>query len=80
MGGWKMVAARRAMARMIDTLRDDDAFALYAFDHVDKCYGIRVEQRGRAPVVRTDYGNVSCVQEGRIQPFRVRRRVVESLG
>ncbi len=32
MGGWKMVAARRALARMVDTLTDADRFAVYAFD------------------------------------------------
>ena len=33
MGGWKMVAARRATARMVDTLGGQDRFAVYAFDH-----------------------------------------------
>jgi Ca-activated chloride channel family protein len=33
MGGWKMVAARRAMARMVDTLGDQDRFTVYAFDN-----------------------------------------------
>ncbi len=32
MPGWKMVAARRAVARMVDTLNDRDRFAVYAFD------------------------------------------------
>jgi Ca-activated chloride channel family protein len=32
MGGWKMVAASRALARMVDTLTDRDRFAVYAFD------------------------------------------------
>ncbi len=32
MGGWKMVAARRAMARMIETLTPRDRFAVLAFD------------------------------------------------
>jgi Ca-activated chloride channel family protein len=32
MEGWKMVAARRATARMIDTLTPLDRFAVYAFD------------------------------------------------
>jgi Ca-activated chloride channel family protein len=32
MGGWKIVAARRAMARMVDTLTDQDRFTVYAFD------------------------------------------------
>ncbi|HEY4245045.1 MAG TPA: VIT domain-containing protein [Kofleriaceae bacterium] len=34
MGGWKMVAARRAVARMIDTLTSRDRFAVLAFDNV----------------------------------------------
>jgi hypothetical protein len=33
MGGWKIVAARRALARMVDTLNDQDRFAVYAFDN-----------------------------------------------
>ena len=32
MGGWKMVAARRALARMVDTLTDHDRFTVLAFD------------------------------------------------
>jgi Ca-activated chloride channel family protein len=34
MAGWKMVAARRALGRMIDTLLDQDRFAVLAFDDV----------------------------------------------
>ena len=34
MGGWKMVAARRAVARMVDGLTGRDRFALLAFDNV----------------------------------------------
>ncbi|TDV50978.1 VIT domain-containing protein [Actinophytocola oryzae] len=33
MGGWKMVAARRAASRIVDTLRGDDRFAVLAFDY-----------------------------------------------
>jgi Ca-activated chloride channel family protein len=33
MAGWKMVAARRAVARMVDTLTDRDRFAVLAFDN-----------------------------------------------
>ena len=33
MGGWKMVAARRAAARIVDTLTSRDRFAVLAFDH-----------------------------------------------
>jgi Ca-activated chloride channel homolog len=32
MGGWKMVAARRALGRMIDSLTNRDCFAVLAFD------------------------------------------------
>jgi len=32
MGGWKMVAARRAVARMVDTLGGQDRLAVLAFD------------------------------------------------
>src|SRR5262249_1787646 len=32
MGGWKMVAARRALARMVETLSAQDRFTVYAFD------------------------------------------------
>ncbi|GAA4892956.1 Ca-activated chloride channel family protein [Stackebrandtia albiflava] len=34
MNGWKMVAARRAAARIVDTLSDADRFAVRCFDHV----------------------------------------------
>ena len=34
MGGWKMVAARRAVGRMIDTLLEQDRFTILAFDNV----------------------------------------------
>jgi Ca-activated chloride channel family protein len=33
MGGWKMAAARRAAARIVDTLAVGDRFAVLAFDH-----------------------------------------------
>jgi Ca-activated chloride channel family protein len=32
MGGWKMVAARRALGRMVDTLLEQDRFTVIAFD------------------------------------------------
>jgi Ca-activated chloride channel family protein len=32
MAGWKMVAARRALARMVETLRERDRFTVFAFD------------------------------------------------
>ncbi|MEU6039742.1 VIT domain-containing protein [Actinomadura sp. NPDC047616] len=34
MHGWKMIAARRAAARIVDTLRSTDNFAVLAFDNV----------------------------------------------
>jgi Ca-activated chloride channel family protein len=34
MGGWKMVAARRATARIVDTLGSADRFTVLAFDNV----------------------------------------------
>ncbi len=34
MEGWKMVAARRALARMVDALGDEDRFSVLAFDSV----------------------------------------------
>ena len=38
MGGWKMVAARRAVARMIDTLTGEDRVMVMAFDNsVEHC-------------------------------------------
>lgn len=33
MGGWKMVAARRAVGRMVDTLLEQDQFTILAFDN-----------------------------------------------
>ncbi|MFG1603343.1 VIT domain-containing protein [Actinoplanes sp. NPDC049265] len=33
MGGWKMVAARRAAGRVVDTLTSADRFAVLTFDH-----------------------------------------------
>jgi Ca-activated chloride channel family protein len=33
MAGWKMVAARRALGRMVDTLTPRDRFTVYAFDN-----------------------------------------------
>lgn len=39
MGGWKVVAARRAAGRLVDSLGADDRFALLAFDHEVEAYG-----------------------------------------
>lgn len=44
MGGWKMVAARRAVGRMIDTLLDQDRFTVLAFDdHIE--YPMHADRR-----------------------------------
>ncbi|WP_156687455.1 DUF4349 domain-containing protein [Mycobacterium sp. Marseille-P9652] len=41
MAGWKMVAARRAAARIIDTLTSGDRFAVLTFDdHIDRPEGL----------------------------------------
>jgi Ca-activated chloride channel homolog len=39
MSGWKMVAARRAAARIVDTLTAHDRFAVLAFDHAVETVG-----------------------------------------
>jgi Ca-activated chloride channel family protein len=49
MQGWKMVAARRALGRMIDTLSDEDSFCVLAFgSHVEASPGAN---RGLLPAV-----------------------------
>jgi Ca-activated chloride channel family protein len=48
MGGWKMVAARRAVARMVDTLNDSDRFSVFAFDH-----SIETPKAFKGPVLAT---------------------------
>jgi Ca-activated chloride channel homolog len=41
MSGWKMVAARRAAARIVDTLGDADRFAVLTFDnYIDRPVGL----------------------------------------
>jgi Ca-activated chloride channel family protein len=50
MAGWKIVAARRAMARMIDTLTSADRFGIVAFDTgVESPPGLQIE-----PVTASD--------------------------
>ncbi len=39
MGGWKIVAARRAAGRLVDALGPVDRFALLAFDHECEAFG-----------------------------------------
>lgn len=46
MDGWKQVAARRAMGRMIDTLSPNDHFALLAFDDRVEQYPSTTEGAG----------------------------------
>lgn len=59
MQGWQMVAARRAVARMIDSLNSKDRFAVMAFDD-------RIEQPsfdgGRALVTATDRNRFVAVE------------------
>lgn len=51
MGGWKIAAARRAVARLVDSLTERDRVAVLAFDDV-------IEHRGLAPTLEaaTDRG------------------------
>jgi Ca-activated chloride channel family protein len=56
MDGWKMVAARRAVARMVDTLLDQDRFTVLAFDD-------RVE-------TPPDFGGLRLVHASDRQRFR----------
>ena len=58
MGGWKMVAARRAAARVVDTLTTADRFAVLTFDHqVD-----RPEDLGKGLAEATDRNRFRAVE------------------
>ncbi len=46
MTGWKIVAARRALGRMIDSLNPQDRFAVLAFDHVVESYAEHAGKKG----------------------------------
>jgi Ca-activated chloride channel family protein len=59
MGGWKIVAARRALARMVDTLRAEDRFAVFAFDTVVET---PPALGGPAPVPATDRHRFRAVE------------------
>jgi Ca-activated chloride channel homolog len=59
MGGWKIVAARRALARMVDTLRAEDRFAVFAFDTVVET---PPDLGGPAPVPATDRHRFRAVE------------------
>jgi Ca-activated chloride channel family protein len=58
MGGWKMVAARRAAARVVDTLTSADRFAVRTFDHqVD-----RPDELGQELAEATDRNRFRAVE------------------
>jgi Ca-activated chloride channel family protein len=59
MGGWKMVAARRALGRMVDTLTERDRFAVYAFD--DRIETVP-EFRGASLAVASDRNRFRAVE------------------
>ena len=58
MGGWKMVAARRAAARVIDTLTTADRFAVLTFDNVIE----RPDDLGEGLVEATDRNRFRAVE------------------
>ena len=60
MEGWKMVAARRAMARMIDTLGDADRFAVLAFD--DRIEAPPSGRQGRQLIAASDRNRFRAVE------------------
>jgi Ca-activated chloride channel family protein len=60
MNGWKMVAARRAIARMIDTLNDADRFAVFAFD--DRIEAPPLGKPGNSLVPATDRNRFKAVE------------------
>jgi Ca-activated chloride channel family protein len=49
MMGWKMVCARRAVARIVDSLGDGDRFALLAFDNAIESYSSARAAGGGSP-------------------------------
>jgi Ca-activated chloride channel homolog len=58
MGGWKMVAARRAVARMVDALTERDRFALLAFDNLVE----GPPELGNGLQVATDHARFQAVE------------------
>ena len=60
MAGWKMVAARRAMARMVDTLGDADRFAVFAFDN--RIETPRSEEQSFDLIAATDRNRFKAVE------------------
>lgn len=55
MSGWKMVAARRAAARIVDSLGSADSFAVLGFDHT-------VERAGEGMTTATDHERFAAVR------------------
>lgn len=66
MSGWKMVAARRAAARIVDTLTSADRFAVLLFDHVVE----RPEGLPAGLVEATDRNRFRAVEELANTPAR----------
>ncbi len=60
MSGWKMVAARRAMARMVETLVEADRFAVFAFD--DRIETPQSGNRGLGLVPASDRNRFKAVE------------------
>ncbi|RAY15485.1 trypsin [Actinomadura craniellae] len=58
MGGWKMIAARRAAARIVDTLTSADRLAVFSFDHVVE----RPRELGGGLVEATDRNRFRAVE------------------
>ncbi|MGH3712172.1 MAG: VIT domain-containing protein [Micromonosporaceae bacterium] len=58
MGGWKMVAARRAAARIVDSLTGQDRFGVLAFDNVSE----RPPELGDGLVAATDRHRFRAVE------------------
>jgi hypothetical protein len=56
MGGWKMVAARRAAARLVDSLLPDDRFALVTFDDRMDVFSIGDESQSTSDTPRAQGG------------------------
>lgn len=57
MDGWKMIAARRAAARIIDSLGEEDSFCVLGFDH-----GIETVPGQPRPVPATDRNRYAAVR------------------
>jgi Ca-activated chloride channel family protein len=60
MAGWRITAARRALARMVDTLNDSDRFAVIAFDN--RIESPPFENDGAGLVAATDRNRFKAVE------------------